>query len=187
MRCLQTARPLVPGRRVDQRAGDARRHGRQQLLRLALDPLRQHGAQRAARSTRCSRRRASATSAPCSDDLARCDAPPGYRELVSAIRAHCRSAKPKRSSTRFPKVLRRVGGYNLDMVSRRRAHNMAHLLVGSEGTLAYSEAPAPEALAAAAAQDARRLPLPDVLSRDGGDAAHRQARTRRRSSWSIAR
>ena len=46
------ARPVVSGRRLDQRAGDARRHGRQQLLRLALDPLRQHGAQRARRSTR---------------------------------------------------------------------------------------------------------------------------------------
>ncbi|MDO8678361.1 MAG: FAD-binding and (Fe-S)-binding domain-containing protein, partial [Acidobacteriota bacterium] len=39
---------------------------------------------------------------------------------------------------RFPKVLRRVGGYNLDMVDGA-AHNMAHLLVGSEGTLAYSQ------------------------------------------------
>jgi FAD/FMN-containing dehydrogenase len=35
-------------------------------------------------------------------------------------------------------VLRRVGGYNLDMVSGA-GHNMAHLLVGSEGTLAYSK------------------------------------------------
>ncbi|NNG04301.1 MAG: FAD-binding oxidoreductase, partial [Inquilinus sp.] len=38
---------------------------------------------------------------------------------------------------RFPKVLRRVGGYNLDTVSTG-GHNMAHLLVGSEGTLALS-------------------------------------------------
>ena len=34
----------------------------------------------------------------------------------------------------FPKVLRRVGGYNLDRV-RAAGHNMAGLLVGSEGTL----------------------------------------------------
>ena len=41
----------------------------------------------------------------------------------------------------FPKVLRRVAGYNLDISSRSpTAHttdnsvNMAHLLVGSEGT-----------------------------------------------------
>ena len=39
--------PVVSGRRLHQRAGDARRHGRQQLVRLALHRLRQHGAQRA--------------------------------------------------------------------------------------------------------------------------------------------
>ncbi len=38
---------------------------------------------------------------------------------------------------RYPKLLRRVGGYNLDMVSGI-PFNLAHLLVGSEGTLAYS-------------------------------------------------
>ncbi|MEM9709015.1 MAG: FAD-binding protein [Pseudomonadota bacterium] len=37
---------------------------------------------------------------------------------------------------RFPKVLRRVGGYNIDALAGRDV-NMAHLLVGSEGTLAY--------------------------------------------------
>ena len=44
---LRAARPVVSGGRLDQRAGDARRHGGQQLVRLALDRLRQHGAQRA--------------------------------------------------------------------------------------------------------------------------------------------
>jgi FAD/FMN-containing dehydrogenase/Fe-S oxidoreductase len=40
---------------------------------------------------------------------------------------------------RFPKVQRRVGGYNLDaLVPRNTANNMAHLLVGSEGTLAFT-------------------------------------------------
>ena len=37
---------------------------------------------------------------------------------------------------RFPKLLRRVGGYNIDSVSPQ-GHNMAKLLVGSEGTLAF--------------------------------------------------
>jgi FAD/FMN-containing dehydrogenase/Fe-S oxidoreductase len=42
-------------------------------------------------------------------------------------------------SERFPKVQRRVGGYNLDaLVPRNAANNMAHLLVGSEGTLAFT-------------------------------------------------
>jgi FAD/FMN-containing dehydrogenase/Fe-S oxidoreductase len=42
---------------------------------------------------------------------------------------------------RFPKVQRRVGGYNLDaLVPGTRPNNMAHLLVGSEGTLAFTTA-----------------------------------------------
>jgi FAD/FMN-containing dehydrogenase/Fe-S oxidoreductase len=40
---------------------------------------------------------------------------------------------------RFPKVQRRVGGYNLDaLVPNNTPNNMAHLLVGSEGTLAFT-------------------------------------------------
>ena len=41
-------------------------------------------------------------------------------------------------AARFPKVLRRVAGYNLDHLGPPHA-NAAHLLVGSEGTLAYFE------------------------------------------------
>jgi FAD/FMN-containing dehydrogenase/Fe-S oxidoreductase len=42
-------------------------------------------------------------------------------------------------AAKFPKVHRRVGGYNLDaLVPRNTANNMAHLLVGSEGTLAFT-------------------------------------------------
>ena len=38
---------------------------------------------------------------------------------------------------RFPKVLRRVGGYNIDaLIPNDDAINLSHLLVGSEGTLA---------------------------------------------------
>ncbi len=41
--------------------------------------------------------------------------------------------------TRFPKVQRRVGGYNLDaLLPGKNDINLAHLLVGSEGTLAFS-------------------------------------------------
>ena len=42
-------------------------------------------------------------------------------------------------SEKFPKVQRRVGGYNLDsLIPRNTPNNMAHLLVGSEGTLAFT-------------------------------------------------
>jgi FAD/FMN-containing dehydrogenase/Fe-S oxidoreductase len=48
---------------------------------------------------------------------------------------------------RWPTVMRRVGGYNLDIFDNRSEHpyaadgqvNLAHLLVGSEGSLAYTK------------------------------------------------
>ena len=62
-------------------------------------------------------------------------APERYRSLVRDMRAlHRREADE--IAARFPKLLRRVGGYNIDMISDA-GHNMAHLLVGSEGTLAF--------------------------------------------------
>ena len=47
-----------------------------------------------------------------------------------------RSAARRRDPLPFPKVLRRVGGYNLDeFVDAAKPFNMAKLMVGSEGTL----------------------------------------------------
>src|SRR5215469_16699266 len=61
--------------------------------------------------------------------------PERYRELVRRMRAlHRREADE--IERRFPKVLRRVGGYNIDSIDET-GHNMARLLVGSEGTLAF--------------------------------------------------
>src|SRR5438270_412633 len=61
--------------------------------------------------------------------------PQRYRDLVQRMRAlHRREAAE--IERRFPKVLRRVGGYNIDSISEA-GHNMARLLVGSEGTLAF--------------------------------------------------
>ncbi len=57
------------------------------------------------------------------------------RELVAHVRAlHARERDE--IAARVPQVQRRVAGYNLDMASSG-AFNMAHLLVGSEGTLGY--------------------------------------------------
>ena len=58
-------------------------------------------------------------------------------ELVRKIRAIA-SREAEEIEHRYPKLLRRVGGYNLDMMLPA-TFNMAHLLVGSEGTLAYSQ------------------------------------------------
>jgi FAD/FMN-containing dehydrogenase/Fe-S oxidoreductase len=57
-----------------------------------------------------------------------------YVELVQTVRALA-EREADAIARSFPKVQRRVGGYNLDRV-RTAGHNMAALLVGSEGTLA---------------------------------------------------
>ncbi len=69
-------------------------------------------------------------------DLGRLAGPKGYVELVRKIRSIA-VREAEEIEHRVPKLLRRVGGYNLDMLSGE-SFNMAHLLVGSEGTLAYS-------------------------------------------------
>ena len=63
------------------------------------------------------------------------EGPLRYRKLVETVR-RLRTDLADEISLRVPDVQRRVAGYNLDMASSGR-FNMAHLLVGSEGTLAY--------------------------------------------------
>jgi FAD/FMN-containing dehydrogenase/Fe-S oxidoreductase len=58
-----------------------------------------------------------------------------YGELVGRIRTLA-AREAVEIEARFPKVLRRVGGYNLDALLGP-APNLSHLLVGSEGTLAF--------------------------------------------------
>src|SRR5206468_12737113 len=54
------------------------------------------------------------------------------------LRRALRSFPTRRSSDlrRFPKLLRKVGGYNIETIAPE-GHNMASLLVGSEGTLGF--------------------------------------------------
>ncbi|WP_281685184.1 FAD-binding oxidoreductase, partial [Thalassobaculum salexigens] len=66
--------------------------------------------------------------------------PARYRDLVQQIRAIAEREQGEIDAN-IPKLMRKVGGYNLDRVVARDAaggHNMASLLVGSEGTLALS-------------------------------------------------
>src|SRR3954470_22006872 len=62
---------------------------------------------------------------------------PAYGAFVAKLKALYEREKDE-IEARFPKVLRKVAGYNLDHLGPPHA-NAAHLLVGSEGTLAYSE------------------------------------------------
>jgi len=60
-----------------------------------------------------------------------------YNEFILKLKSLYEREKSE-IDARFPKVLRKVAGYNLDHLGPPHA-NAAHLLVGSEGTLAYSE------------------------------------------------
>jgi len=67
------------------------------------------------------------------------------REIGDRVRELASALAPE-IDRRWPKVMRRVGGYNLDIFrnqserpyTRNGAVNLAHLLVGSEGTLALT-------------------------------------------------
>ncbi|HEX2762117.1 MAG TPA: FAD-binding and (Fe-S)-binding domain-containing protein, partial [Rhizomicrobium sp.] len=68
------------------------------------------------------------------------DADPAVRPLAEKLLA-IGAREAGEVEARFPKVHRRVGGYNIDALNPRNNRiNLAHLLVGSEGTLAYSTA-----------------------------------------------
>lgn len=73
-------------------------------------------------------------------NLGELSGPARYRDLVQQIRAIAEREQGEIDAN-IPKLMRKVGGYNLDRVVARDAaggHNMASLLVGSEGTLALS-------------------------------------------------
>ncbi|MFC7735924.1 FAD-binding and (Fe-S)-binding domain-containing protein [Roseomonas sp. GCM10028921] len=67
--------------------------------------------------------------------------PGSVAELVNRLRA-LGASEATEIAARFPKVLRRVGGYDLESLTpESRANgrgNLARILVGSEGTLAFS-------------------------------------------------
>ncbi len=71
------------------------------------------------------------------------DTPAVIAALIQRLRA-LGAAEAEEIAARFPTQLRRVGGYNIEMLTpaARRAgrDNLARLLVGSEGTLAFSTA-----------------------------------------------
>ena len=60
-----------------------------------------------------------------------------YPDLIRRMRA-LGAREADEIARRFPALLRRVGGYNIDtLAAAGGGHNMAHLLVGSEGTLGF--------------------------------------------------
>ena len=81
----------------------------------------------------------------------------------------------------WPKVMRRVAGYNLDIFDNQSERpytadgsvNLAHLLIGAEGTLAYTRSLTLQR--AAARQGAGRGQLPHLPRGHGLGPAHREA------------
>jgi len=79
--------------------------------------------------------------------LPQLQAPTGARlqEIIAGVRAIAEREKDE-IAARTPRVLRRVAGYNIDLFDCQNPRsytddgsaNLAHLLVGSEGTLAFS-------------------------------------------------
>jgi len=65
------------------------------------------------------------------------NAAPAYRALIERIQTVVKREAGE-ITKRWPTVLRHVQGYNLDMLQPDRDYNLSHLLVGSEGTLAFS-------------------------------------------------
>ena len=53
-----------------------------------------------------------------------------YRTVKALVEAHADEIR-----ARYPRIMRRVGGYNLDAFIGERPWNLAKLIVGSEGTL----------------------------------------------------
>ena len=75
---------------------------------------------------------------PVAPDLSDLPAHSTLRPLARELLAIA-AQEAQEIETGFPKVQRRVGGYNLDsLLPGRNDLNLAHILVGSEGTLAFS-------------------------------------------------
>ena len=157
------SRSIAYGNMVHNVLGDRRLPGRRQRGRVRAGRERSSG--RAARD----RRRSCATS------------PSAHRDEIEA---------------RWPKVLRRVGGYNLDIFDPQSERpytddgsvNLAHLLVGSEGTLACHAAPDAEARAAAAGTRRWASSTSRPSTRRWTAAQHIvKLEPDARSSWSTAR
>ncbi|MFC5480100.1 FAD-binding and (Fe-S)-binding domain-containing protein [Massilia suwonensis] len=86
------------------------------------------------------------TEARFQDERAMQDAPPRVRELLEGLRSIA-AREHEEIARMVPKVMRRVGGYNIDIwhpqserpYTEDGSVNLAHLLVGSEGTLAVTK------------------------------------------------
>jgi hypothetical protein len=186
-RVAATAWSVVPGRCQYVGTGDHWRDGRQQLLRLALDRLRQHGAQRDRRRGAAGGRHRCPAGAGGADDgavptAARADERPALDRRARARRDRTPGAESDAARRRLQP--RRVPSPERTAVHRGRQRQLL-APAGRQRRHARVDAHADaEARAAAQASRARGGQLPDAVSGDGTDQEHRHAgplcgRTRR--------
>jgi hypothetical protein len=108
------------------------------------------------------------------------------RRLGERVRELALALQPE-IEARWPKVLRRVAGYNLDVFHNQNEKpytadgsvNLAAPAGGQRGHAGADEVAQAAAVGTARGQGAGRGQLPDLLQGDGLGAAHRQARRRR--------
>ena len=186
--CPRPAQPLaaaaqivLSGRPVDGEPSDDRRHDRQQQLRLALDPLRQHGTQRS-RDRRAARRRHYAwfgevpgnfddESSPASGAVSRPRTP-------DARFAPARGRRDRRAISKGPAAGRRLQ-HRFDRAGRweRPQHGAAAGRLRRHPRLLQRNRA--RSAADPGAQGAGHLPFPKFLQRDGCDPADRRAGSQR--------
>ncbi len=170
---------VLPGRSLDACALHDRRHGRQQLLRLEVDPLRADGRQRA--RDRCDpggwhaaqiRPAARQYRRPCAERHRRSD--------PAAARIGCGGSGGDRRALSLPASARRRlqhRGADAGGTPCRRGEPRAPAGgIGGHPRLLRRDRAC--ALSDQAAKTARHLPVPDLPQRDGGGAAHRATRSR---------
>ena len=134
---LQAPRAVLPGRRLDRSRATLGGMAANNSCGSRSHPLRHHGRQRA-RDRRPARRRRAAVRF---GRRCRATSPERLRRRATSSWSQRMRALAEREADEiagaFPKLLRRVGGYNLDRVAPCRPQPGATLLVGSEGTLAF--------------------------------------------------
>ena len=109
---------------------------------------------------------------------------PATRSRRSATARCDNSPRPARDEIdrRFPKVLRRVGGYNLDeFVDPAKPFNLAKLIVGSEGTLGLVVAAKIDLVALPAAKAVLTIEFDELLDALAATPLDPASSVRRRS------
>ena len=135
----QAARPVVSGRYLDRIARHHRRHGRQQFLRRPLAPLRQHARKRARHRCACWPTAAHAHFGTVRPTFPTSGSSP-LRPLARDPAGRSARAKPARSRRAFPRSSAGSAATISSVRAGQQRINLAHILVGSEGTLGFSNA-----------------------------------------------